>query len=278
MVAASGYRCSLYKHSSSLKRKFEMNLQRASLAVLFVCIVVGRAGAQPAPEDARRFLRSVIDGGKSEYLELTSFEKTDGQAVEVSGAKGYRLLFSAKVEVLAQPTSFSTGSPLPIANKLQVLRQSGQRGSLDGAFFSAQGYREANKGDILELSGGVHFERRESGWVPRRTEFSVTHRVLSVRAAHILLKFNDQNREQVRARAEQIAKLANTGGAFAELAAKFSEDPKTAKQGGDLGFLTRKQMNPSVADVAFWDKPGDPVVVTDSPQGWHIVKVLERRH
>jgi parvulin-like peptidyl-prolyl isomerase len=60
---------------------------------------------------------------------------------------------------------------------------------------------------------------------------------------------------------------------FAHLAKAKSVHP-SSNNGGDLGFVTRKQYK-DLTDVAFSLKPGQISKPFKSPTGWHIIKVTE---
>jgi peptidyl-prolyl cis-trans isomerase SurA len=66
------------------------------------------------------------------------------------------------------------------------------------------------------------------------------------------------------------------GEKFAKVAAELSDDPSSARSGGDLGFFTRGTTVPEFEKVAFTQRIG---VVSDpvrTPFGWHLIEVLER--
>lgn len=77
-----------------------------------------------------------------------------------------------------------------------------------------------------------------------------------------------------------IKQIHNSKGAnFAELAAKLSEDPGSAKQGGDLGFA-KKGMFVKEFEEALFDKLKDGEVAAEpalSPFGYHIIQRLESK-
>lgn len=79
------------------------------------------------------------------------------------------------------------------------------------------------------------------------------------------------------AKAEKIAKEAQADKTkFAQLAKKYSEDPGSAKQGGDLGFFAKEQMVPEFAQTAFSAKPDTVSNVVKSQFGYHIIYVQDR--
>lgn len=58
---------------------------------------------------------------------------------------------------------------------------------------------------------------------------------------------------------------------------KYSEDPGSAAQGGDLGFFAKEQMVPEFSNVAFNSKPDTISDVVQSQYGFHIIYVKDRR-
>src|SRR3989339_804729 len=80
-----------------------------------------------------------------------------------------------------------------------------------------------------------------------------------------------------RATAQAILDSIKAGGDFAEFAKKYSEDPGSATQGGDLGFVKRGVFYPEFESVAYALKEKQLSEVTESPVGFHIIQLLERR-
>ena len=102
---------------------------------------------------------------------------------------------------------------------------------------------------------------------------------LQVRAGHILFKTADKdekNEEEVQRQAEEVLTQVKSGGDFAALAKKHSEDT-SAEQGGDLGFFGRGEMVPEFEQAAFSLKVGDTSGLVKSAYGFHIIKVTERQ-
>ncbi len=99
-----------------------------------------------------------------------------------------------------------------------------------------------------------------------------------VKASHILIRINNNNEAEARAKAEQILKEAKAPGTnFADLAKKYSDDPGTAQNGGDLGFFGKGQMVKEFEEAAFNAKVGDIVGPVKTSFGFHIIKVEDRR-
>ncbi|MEQ8329109.1 MAG: peptidylprolyl isomerase [Longimicrobiales bacterium] len=102
-----------------------------------------------------------------------------------------------------------------------------------------------------------------------------------LRARHILLGFpqgaGQPVRDSVRAAAEAIREQAVSGGDFADLARRYSQDPGTAGQGGDLGFVGRGDLVRPIDQALFAMEVGDISEVVESPFGFHVLRLDERR-
>jgi parvulin-like peptidyl-prolyl isomerase len=89
--------------------------------------------------------------------------------------------------------------------------------------------------------------------------------------------------EQAKAKAEDIRKKIAEGADFEEMAAKFSDDPMTSGKGGDLGFVRRVNQDPRVLltppmlDAMFALKVGETSQVVQTPFGFEIFKLEERK-
>ncbi len=65
---------------------------------------------------------------------------------------------------------------------------------------------------------------------------------------------------------------------FATLAILYSEDPGSAPKGGELGFVSRGDLVPAFAAVAFRLKmPGEVSDIVESEYGYHIIQLIERK-
>lgn len=78
-------------------------------------------------------------------------------------------------------------------------------------------------------------------------------------------------------RAKEVREEVASGRiSFEEAARRFSEDG-SAQSGGDVGFFARGQLLPTLEDVAFRLSVGEVSPVVQSPVGFHILRVTERR-
>jgi peptidyl-prolyl cis-trans isomerase D len=105
--------------------------------------------------------------------------------------------------------------------------------------------------------------------------------VEEVRARHILVSVkpdaDEATKTKARAEAEDLVKQARGGADFAELAKKHSQDPGSAAKGGDLGFFPRGRMVPAFDAAAFGLEPGQISDVVETPFGFHVIKLEEKK-
>jgi peptidyl-prolyl cis-trans isomerase SurA len=64
---------------------------------------------------------------------------------------------------------------------------------------------------------------------------------------------------------------------FASLATKYSEDPGSGAQGGDLGFFRRGELAPEYEAMSFALRPGEIGDPVETMFGFHLIQLLERR-
>ena len=99
-----------------------------------------------------------------------------------------------------------------------------------------------------------------------------------VHVAVIQIPVAPDSARDVKARAEaaKARQRIVAGEKFAKVAAEVSDDPGSARSGGDLGYFTRGQLDPAVEDAAFSQKIGVVSAPVRSPVGYHLVEVLDR--
>lgn len=97
--------------------------------------------------------------------------------------------------------------------------------------------------------------------------------------AHIFInpKSSDKLKQKTKEFAKVLIDSIKNGADFAELAKKNSDDPGSASSGGDLGFVKRGVFYPEFEAAAFKLKKGELSDVIESPVGFHIIELLEKR-
>ena len=66
------------------------------------------------------------------------------------------------------------------------------------------------------------------------------------------------------------------GGDFSDFAKRYSDDPGSAKDGGDLGWVARGKLIKEFEDMAFSLQPGQISLPVESPFGYHLIQTLEK--
>ncbi len=67
------------------------------------------------------------------------------------------------------------------------------------------------------------------------------------------------------------------GEKFATLARIYSQDPGSARRGGELGMASKSVFWPAFSDAAMSLKPGVVSQIVETPDGFHIIEVLEKK-
>ena len=67
------------------------------------------------------------------------------------------------------------------------------------------------------------------------------------------------------------------GEKFATLARIYSEDPGSARRGGELGMASKSIFWPAFSDAAMSLKPGVISQIVETPDGFHLIEVLEKK-
>ena len=97
---------------------------------------------------------------------------------------------------------------------------------------------------------------------------------------HILIKLEPnadaKTDAAAKAKAEDVLKQLQNGGNFADLAKKYSDDPGSKENGGELGPSQRGRMVPEFDAAIFNQKIGEYHIVK-SQFGYHIVQVESRQ-
>lgn len=102
-----------------------------------------------------------------------------------------------------------------------------------------------------------------------------------VRVAHIFVrtpqKASEKEQSACKERIDSLYDVLLKGGNFSELAKRYSQDPRSAAQGGEIGYIAKGQTFKEVEDQAFSLDAGQISQPFLSPAGWHILKVEEKR-
>ena len=81
----------------------------------------------------------------------------------------------------------------------------------------------------------------------------------------------------VKERLLAIRERIINGEKFTTLARLYSQDPGSARKGGELGMASKSIFWPAFSDAAMALKPGVVSQIVETPDGFHIIEVLEKK-
>jgi parvulin-like peptidyl-prolyl isomerase len=100
-----------------------------------------------------------------------------------------------------------------------------------------------------------------------------------IRVRHIVIRKNAEDEkastDSAYRQITMIKEKLDQGGDFAALAEQYSQEP-AREQGGDLGFIQRDQMPPSIAPVVFDLAVGEISPILTTANGYYLIQVTER--
>lgn len=102
------------------------------------------------------------------------------------------------------------------------------------------------------------------------TQYVIGH---IVKIPPISLKVLNETRTRLKGLRQRII----DGESFSTLAILYSQDPGSAKKGGELGFYGRGELYPEFEAVAYNLKKGEVSEIVKTKAGFHIIQLIERR-
>lgn len=127
---------------------------------------------------------------------------------------------------------------------------------------------------LLKSANGFHIVK-----LNEKRGKDVTTVITQTRVRHILIKPSELTSESdARNRLQQIRERIEQGGAkFEDLARQYSEDPGSGAKGGELNWVSPGDLVPEFQRAMDALQPGELSQPVQSPFGWHLIQVLERR-
>jgi len=116
-----------------------------------------------------------------------------------------------------------------------------------------------SKAKVTDQDVKDYYEKHKENFAP----------VSQIRMSLILLKTEEE--------AKKILERLNKGEDFAKVAKKSSVDLNSAKNGGDLGYLSRGQMTSELEAVAVRLKTGEVSEPIKTQSGYQIIKVTDKK-
>jgi len=88
---------------------------------------------------------------------------------------------------------------------------------------------------------------------------------------------NVEEKIRVKEQLLELRKRILQGESFSTLAILYSQDPGSAKKGGELGFYGRGQLYPEFEGIAYKLNEGEISNVVETEAGYHIIQMIERK-
>jgi peptidyl-prolyl cis-trans isomerase D len=103
-----------------------------------------------------------------------------------------------------------------------------------------------------------------------------------VKVRHILVMVpkdaTEEQRVQLRRKAEEALSKARAGQDFGALAQEYSDDARSSGQSGELPWLSREEIKlVSFRDAAFSMEKGAISDILESPAGFHIIQSVDKQ-
>ncbi len=127
------------------------------------------------------------------------------------------------------------------------------------------GFIEVGRREVEEF---FEIYKDSLGMVPEK--YSISHIFVNPKAS-------DVEKKKARDFAQNLLDSIKNGADFGELAKKYSEDPGTAQNGGELGVVKRGRLVPQYEAAAFAMREGQVSELVESMFGFHIIQLLEKK-
>ena len=126
---------------------------------------------------------------------------------------------------------------------------------------------------------GLKISRKEVEDFYNTYKDSLPNMKSSVDISHILMQItpSEKSIEEAYLKISKIKERLDNGEDFAELARQYSEDPGSAKSGGELGFVSRGTLVKEFEETAFSLEEGEISEIVQTQFGFHIIQLLERQ-
>ena len=214
----------------------------------------------------------------------------------------FKQLPSRKADFVFFPLEASSKDSLAIRTELETIRAEFSGSENDSSFVSVQSDHPTeginatySRADFSPEAGSAVFSpsNLKPGTITAPLADQGKYRLIKIkkvvslalpvaRASHILLRFNAASRDDVQKVQELsllIYKQLQAGVPFEALAKKYSADPGSASNGGDIGWFAKGRMLPEFSTAVFNATPGTIIGRPVQTQyGIHIIKVTGFDH
>lgn len=125
----------------------------------------------------------------------------------------------------------------------------------------------AKQVDVTDAEVKDYYEQHQENYINRQEQRKVRHILVKVEA--------DVDDQTAREKIQAIATRVQSGEDFAEIAKAESQDPGSASQGGDLGFISLGMMDKAFEQAAFQLEQNELSQPVRTRFGYHLIQVTE---
>lgn len=224
------------------------------------------------------YLQTQAGQGKDEEYDLSHIlvtvpENASPEQTQERRDRARKILDGlAKGEDFAQLSATYSDAPNALDGGSLGWRSAGQ---LPALFLEAvRGLKPGEASELIKSPNGFHILRLND----KRSKDATTI-ITQTHARHILVKPSEITSEaDALHRLNQIRERIEQGGEkFENLARQYSEDAGSAAKGGDLGWVNPGDTVPEFERAMNALKPGELSPIVQTPFGWHLIQLLERR-
>lgn len=232
------------------------------ITVLLLAGVSGNVSADSKDVVARIGAREITNAELNQYLR--AYPKND--KVDISQTSVKKEVLKSVVNMIVLSTK-AREKGLDKSKELEKAMELAISGVLVSAILNDDIIKKI---DVTDDDIKLYYSTRKDNFKAPET----------VKARHILLRVkrdaSDEEKKQLREKAEGVLKRAKAGEDFVKLVTEFSEDASKSV-GGDLGYISKGKTVKPFEEAAFAMKPGEISGIVESKFGYHIIKVEDRK-
>lgn len=282
------------------KIRFTGMIKRSWLAVLVIVTIAGQAFGQNERQVADRIAAIVGDEIVLQSEVMKSLAQTPGADTLSTSVKRCKTL-AKTIEKKLLLTKAKTDSinvkdsrvEAELNRRIQYfVRQIGSRDKLEDYYEkSIPEIREQFRDPVRELLRSQRMKRQllaDVSLSPQEVKSyfqglpqdSIPYFNTQVKLAQIVKepKPTQRQRKKAKSRLRELRKrIVDENESFDNLAILYSDDESSATDGGDLGMQKQTNLNNKLASVAIQLTKGEVSNVIETKQGFHLVKLLERK-
>ena len=126
------------------------------------------------------------------------------------------------------------------------------------------------------MGAKVTYEEVEDFYRANRERLPMVPEAVEVSQIVMYPKVTEDAKSKALAGIQDIQAQLEAGGDFAEIARQHSQDPGSARIGGDLGYSRRGDFVKNFEEVAFGLEEGEISGIVESRFGYHIIQLLDK--